>query len=112
MGGDEIDRHVASGDEGQELGHPRRTRRRWAADAELRVDCFDGAGGVFVELEIGLPVGLFPEAVEIGLVPHLEIPAADLLLAVALLEMADEGGDEVVPSLGLGMRGIAVPPED
>ena len=26
--------------------------------------------------------------------------------------MADEGGDEVVPRLRLGMRGIAVPPED
>src|SRR5206468_4525561 len=65
-----------------------------------------------IKVEIGLPVGLLPEAVEVGLVPYLEIPAAHLVLAVALLEMADEGGDQVVPGLGLRMRGIAVPPED
>ncbi len=112
MGGDEIDRHVAGGDEGQELGHPRRTRGRWAADAELGVDRLDRARGVFVQPEIGRLVGLFPEAVEIGLVPDLEEPAAHLRLAVALLDVGDEGGDEAAPSLRLRVRGIAVPPED
>src|SRR6185437_689444 len=80
--------------------------------SKLPVDRLHGAGGEIIKGEIGRLVGLFPEAIEIGLVPYLEIPAAHLLPAVALFEMADESVYERAPHLRHRMRGVALPPEN
>ena len=109
---DEIDWDVSASHEVEQLGNPSRSGGRWPADSELRVDRLDRPGAVFVEVEIGLLVGLFPEAVEVGLVPHLEIPAAHLGLAVALAQVPDEGVDQRAPAGPVGMRGVALPVED
>jgi hypothetical protein len=81
-------------------------------DPQGRIDGFKGARGQVVELEVGLLVGAFPEAGEVGLVPHLKVPGAHFVPSVTLLDVADVGGDEILPSLRLGMGGITVPVEN
>ena len=70
-------------------------------------------GGVGVEGEVIL-LGAFEEAVEVGFVPDFEVPGFDFVVAVAFLEVGDEGGDEgsahFLGSLGWVM--LPLPPED
>jgi hypothetical protein len=112
VGADEVDRRVGRLGMRQEFRHPGRAGAGRAADAQLRIEGLEGPGGARVEVEIGLLVGLLPEAVEIGLVPDLEVPAAHFRRAIALEQVAREGVDQRHPALGLGVRGVAGPVED
>ena len=76
-----------------------------AADAETGTDGFDGAGGVVVELEVGLLGGAADPEVDVGLVPDLEVPLRDLVKAIALNQVLGEGGNEGVPLGVVGRRG-------
>lgn len=112
VGADEVDGSAAGFDVGEKLGDPGGAGCGGTADAEGRIDGLDGAGSQVVEGEVSLLIATFPEAGEVGFVPDFEVPGADLIGAVALFDVADEGGDEVVPALRVGMRGIAVPVKD
>ncbi|OQB85162.1 MAG: hypothetical protein BWX86_02826 [Verrucomicrobia bacterium ADurb.Bin122] len=63
---------------------------------------------------MGLLLGIpHPEAIEVGLVPDLEIPGAHLVGAVALGDVAGEGRDKRLPFCVVLRRGdVAAPPED
>ncbi len=92
--------------------NPRRLRRRRPADAQLRAYGLDVARGVVVELEVGLlPRRSSPE-IEIGLVPHFEVPARHFVDAIAIDQVPGELRDHVVPlGIILGRRDVGVIPE-
>ena len=52
---------------------------------------------MIVELEVGGLLGLAGPEVDVGLVPHFEVPLGDFVDAVAIDQMLGELVDEVVP---------------
>ena len=65
-----------------------------------------------VELEVGLLAGDAVPEVDVGLIPHLEVPLGDFFETVAGDEMLGEGGHERVPLFeGLGWGDVLLVPE-
>ena len=112
VAGDEVDGDVVVGGVLEEGVDPLGGGGGGAADAEARVDGLEVACGVVVELEVAALVRDASPEVDVGLVPDFEVPLRDLVDAVALDEVAGEGGDEAVPLLvGLGRGDIGLVPE-
>ena len=82
---------------GEEWRDPRGLRGGWAADLQARRDRFQRACGVVVEFEVGGLLGIANPEVDVGFVPHFELPGGDFVDAVALDEVLSEGGDHRVP---------------
>ncbi len=112
MRGDEVERDVVGRGVGDHVADPGGLSGGWASDADARVDGFEGAGGVVVELEVGLLRGAAGPEIDVGLVPDFEVPLRDFIDAVALDEVLGEGGHESVPfSVVLGRRDDLLVPE-
>jgi hypothetical protein len=95
--GDEVERDVIGRGVGDHVADPGGLRGSGASDADARVDAFEGAGGVVVQLEVGLLGGAASPEIDVGLVPDFEVPLRDFIDAVALDEVLGEGDDEGVP---------------
>ena len=96
----------------QQLLHPAGRGGRRAADDEPRVDLAHGGRGDVVQLQVVLGRA-GPEDLQVGLVPDLEGPPLDDLVAVALHEVGGEVAHQVVPALPvLGRRDDRVVAED
>ena len=96
----------------QKLGNPCRAGSAGAPDPQSGIDGLDRLRGQVVELEVCLLVPAFPEAGEVGLVPHLEVPGAHFVLSVARFHVTNECIDQIAPAIRLWMRSIAMPIED
>ena len=113
MGGHKVHRRAALPAEGQEFGNPGVVGGGRAAHPQRAVHRLHRPGRHLVQLEILLP-GPGPEAVgkarpaQVWLVPHLEVPLADLLRPVPRPDVADKLPDEPGPlAVVPGGRGIA-----
>ena len=110
--GDEVERHVVGRGMGDHVADPGGLCGGGASHADARVDAFEGAGGVVVQLEVGLLGGAASPEIDVGLVPDFEVPLRDFIDAVALDEVLGEGGDEgVPPGVVLGRRDYLLVPE-
>ena len=117
MAGQEVHRELLVAAEGQEVAHPVQgggaAADRRAAHAHLGhgfLHCLDGG---LVQLMVGRLVRVLPETGQIGLVPHFAGPGGDLLLAVAIRQVAQGGFHHVGPLLVVGRRSrVALPIED
>ncbi len=89
----EIDWSAAELDVRQKFRNPCCAGRTGAADAQLGIDGFDCPGGEVIEFKICLLVAALPEPGQIGLVPHLEVPGANLVSSVVLFQVPDKGID-------------------
>src|SRR5437763_16411372 len=87
---DEVDRDTAVLAVLNEFRNPRGLRRRRPADAQARIHRLQSPGGVIVQGPVSGLLGPACPAIQIGLVPHLEVPAADLVDPVALDEVPCE----------------------
>ena len=110
--GDEVDRHADLRGVLDQLGHPGRARRGRAAHFQLRIDLLDVAHGGVEQVKVGFLIGVFPEAAQVRLVPDLEIPAPDFLLAIALLQVTHERGHQRAPLRKHRMGSVALPVEN
>src|SRR5271165_684656 len=76
---------------------PRRLRRRWTSNAQPTVHGLYGARRMVVQFEIRFLSGRSLPEVDVGFVPHLEIPRSDFINAVALDQVPGELCNHVVP---------------
>ena len=98
MGGDEVDRGAGALDVRQQLLDPAGRRGGRPTDPQPRVDRLHGVRGDVVEPQVLLRRAR-PEDLEVGLVPDLEGPVLDhLVAAVPLHEVCDQVVDQVVPA--------------
>ena len=105
VGGDEVDRGAGALGVRQQLLDPAGRGRGRSADPQPRVDRLHGVRGDVVEPQVLLRRA-GPEDLEVGLVPDLEGPVLDhLVAAVALHQVRDQVVDQVVPAVPvLGRR--------
>ena len=102
MGRDEVQRHAGRLAVGDHLGDPGVACRGRASHAALGACLLHRAGRPVVEREVVLLLAR-EEAVEVGLVPDLEVPAGHFFSAIAFDAVGDEGLDEPRPFL-MGFR--------
>src|SRR5712692_9922981 len=81
----------------QEAVHPGSLRRGGAAHAEARAHALDGARGAVVKLVVGGFFRIASPEVNVGLIPHFEIPLRDFLDAVARDKMPRKVLNELLP---------------
>ena len=93
---EEVDRYRRPVDVDEQLVDPRRRRGRRSADRQGGVDGLDGADAHVVQAQV-LVTCARPEHLEVGLVPDLEPPGANLVIPVALDEVGGEVADELLP---------------
>src|SRR5215468_5121823 len=98
VGRHEIHRYLLVPAMPQECRDPGRLRGRRSADAQPCIDRLETAGRVLVERKVGRLLRLASPEIEVGLVPHLEIPLADLIDPITLDQMARERRIERVPA--------------
>ena len=99
VGRDEVDGDVVGGGVREKVGYPGGRGRCGTAYAQARTDLLEVAGGVVVELEVGLLAGHSTPEVDVGLIPDFEVPGRDLIDAVAVHEVLCEVRHQVVPAL-------------
>ena len=120
MGADKVERETVLLAEGDHIGDVRVVGSRGTAHAEEGIDLLHCLCGDAVELVVVLHIAA-PEpaarkpvfAVEVGLVPHFEVPGAHFVAAVASDEVGDELLDEPYPAAGVvGRRDVRLVVED
>src|SRR5256886_6715234 len=95
---DEVDRDTAVLAVLNEIRTPRGLRRRRPADTQARIHRLQSSGGVIVQRPVSGLLRLACPEIQIGLVPHLEVPAADLVDPVALDEVPCERRHQRIPA--------------
>jgi hypothetical protein len=83
----------------QELRDPLGCGSGGTAYSEARADGLECASGVIVEIEVRLLSRDAVPEVDVGFIPHFEVPLGDFLDAVTVNEVLGEVLDEVIPSL-------------
>ncbi len=112
VGRDEIDGCLGLLAEGDGLWNPGVAGRGGATHAELGRNRLDGPSRIFIHLEIVRLVTGEEGALQVRLVPDLEVPAGDFGFAIALHPVLNQGADQAIPLLiVLGRRHVALPPE-
>src|ERR1700722_17558758 len=89
---DEIQRTVSTRAVVDELWHPAVTRSCGTSDSKLRRYLFDRICRHRIKVEVSLLI-CSPKAIQIRLVPNLEIPFLNLVKAIALGPVFDQRGD-------------------
>ena len=96
-----------------EFFDPLHACRRGTANLIIGIYLFHGACRGFVQLEISVDVLIFREkAFVIRLVPNLEIPLFDLILAVTVGDMSEKGFDQHFPFMNVLRYGFVHPPPE
>src|SRR4249920_614185 len=75
-----------------------------AADTKRGVDALDGRRRFVVKPEVSRLLRLAHPEVDVRLVPHFEVPARDLRLAVAIDQMLRKATDQLPPFLPIAWR--------
>src|ERR1700730_7620222 len=93
----EVDRHTVFPAVLDECRNPCGLRRRRPSDAQARIHCLESPGGVVVQRPVSGLLRLACPEIEIGLVPHLEVPPADLVDSVTLDQVPRERRNQRIP---------------
>ena len=82
--GHEVDRDIFFGNVLDEVVGPSGLGRRGAANAQTRTHRFQGDGGDIVQMIVGRFFRLTRPKIQVGLIPHFEIPLRHFVDAVAI----------------------------
>src|SRR6185369_7292628 len=110
--GDEIDWDALALAMREKAIGPGRLRGCRTSDTQPWADALDRLRGLIVKLVIGFFLWIADPEIEVGLIPHFEIPLRDFFKAVALHQMAREGFDHLAPAIpNLRRRHVLLVPE-
>src|ERR1700686_3807887 len=108
----EVDRDTVLPAVLDECRNPCGLRGRRPSDAQARIHRLETRGRVVVQRPVSGLLRLACPKIEIGLIPHLEVPPADLVDSVTLDQVPGERRDQrIPPAIVLGRRNDGTVPE-
>src|SRR5262245_59445266 len=91
---------------------PRRLCGCRTSDSKARADALNRLRGLIIKLVVSLFLWIANPEIDVGLVPHFEIPRRNFLQAVALHQMTREGFNHLPPAIPvLRGRNVLLVPE-